>query len=66
LTAGHLKEATVDKEHLKGAADKAKGAIKEAVGKAMGDKKLQTEGKMDGGVRANSRLSPAVLASAHE
>ena len=47
LTAGHSKEAAVDKEHLKSAADKVKGAIKEAVGKAMGDKKLQTEGKMD-------------------
>ena len=37
----------MDKEHVKGAADKAKGAVKDAVGKAMGDKKLQAEGKMD-------------------
>ena len=37
----------MDKEHVKGAADKAKGAIKDAAGKATGDKELQSEGKMD-------------------
>jgi uncharacterized protein YjbJ (UPF0337 family) len=37
----------MDKEHIKGAADKAKGAIKDAAGKLMDDKKLQVEGKMD-------------------
>jgi uncharacterized protein YjbJ (UPF0337 family) len=37
----------VDKEHIKGAADKAKGAVKDAVGKVTGDKKMQAEGKMD-------------------
>jgi uncharacterized protein YjbJ (UPF0337 family) len=37
----------MDKEHVKGAADKAKGAIKEAAGKVTGDKKLETEGKVD-------------------
>jgi uncharacterized protein YjbJ (UPF0337 family) len=37
----------VDKEHIKGAADKAKGAIKDAGGKLTGDKELQAEGKMD-------------------
>ena len=37
----------MDKEHIKGAADKAKGAIKEAAGKLIGDKKLETEGKLD-------------------
>jgi uncharacterized protein YjbJ (UPF0337 family) len=37
----------MDKEHVKGAADKAKGAIKDAVGKVIGDKELQAEGKMD-------------------
>jgi uncharacterized protein YjbJ (UPF0337 family) len=41
------REATMDKEHVKGVADKAKGAIKDAGGKAMGDKKLQAEGKVD-------------------
>jgi uncharacterized protein YjbJ (UPF0337 family) len=37
----------MDREHVKGAADKAKGAIKDAAGKLMGDKKLQAEGKID-------------------
>jgi uncharacterized protein YjbJ (UPF0337 family) len=37
----------MDREHVKGAADKAKGAIKDTAGKVTGDKKLQTEGKMD-------------------
>ena len=37
----------MDKEHVKGAADKAKGAVKDAAGKLTGDKELQAEGKMD-------------------
>ena len=37
----------MDRERVKGAADKAKGAIKEAAGKVAGDKELQTEGKLD-------------------
>lgn len=37
----------MDKEHVKGAADKAKGAIKDAAGKVTGDKELQSEGKAD-------------------
>jgi uncharacterized protein YjbJ (UPF0337 family) len=40
-------EAIVDKEHVKGAADKAKGAVKEAAGKMTGDKEMQAEGKFD-------------------
>src|SRR5213082_1140997 len=31
----------MDREHVKGAADKAKGAIKDAAGKVTGDEKLQ-------------------------
>jgi uncharacterized protein YjbJ (UPF0337 family) len=37
----------VDKEHIKGVADKAKGAMKEAAGKMTGDKQMQAEGKFD-------------------
>jgi uncharacterized protein YjbJ (UPF0337 family) len=37
----------MDREHIKGAADKAKGAIKDAAGKLTGDKKLESEGKLD-------------------
>ena len=37
----------MDKEHIKGVADKAKGAMKEAAGKMTGDKQVQAEGKFD-------------------
>jgi uncharacterized protein YjbJ (UPF0337 family) len=40
-------ENAVDSEHVKGAADKVKGAIKDAAGKVTGDKELQAEGKFD-------------------
>ncbi len=37
----------MDREHIKGAADKVKGTIKDTAGKATGDKELQSEGKFD-------------------
>jgi uncharacterized protein YjbJ (UPF0337 family) len=37
----------MDREHVKGAADKAKGAIKETAGKITGDRELESEGKFD-------------------
>ena len=37
----------MDKEHIKGAADKASGAAKEALGKATDNKKMQAEGMID-------------------
>ncbi len=37
----------MDKEHVKSAADKASGAIKEGIGKATGDKSMEAKGKMD-------------------
>lgn len=37
----------MDKEHVKGAADKASGSLKEAAGKLTGNEKLQAEGKFD-------------------
>jgi uncharacterized protein YjbJ (UPF0337 family) len=37
----------MDREHVKGAADKAKGSVKEAAGKISGDKELESEGKVD-------------------
>jgi uncharacterized protein YjbJ (UPF0337 family) len=40
-------EARMDSEHVRGVADKAKGAIKETAGKVTGDKQLETEGKLD-------------------
>ncbi len=37
----------MDKDRIVGAAKQAKGAVKEALGKAVGDKKLIAEGKSD-------------------
>jgi uncharacterized protein YjbJ (UPF0337 family) len=37
----------MDREHIKGTAEKAKGAIKDTARKLTDDKKLQSEGKID-------------------
>jgi uncharacterized protein YjbJ (UPF0337 family) len=37
----------MDKEHVKGAVDTAVGKTKEAIGQAIGNKKLEAEGKVD-------------------
>ncbi len=37
----------MDKDRIEGSLDQAKGKIKEGVGKATGDSKLETEGKAD-------------------
>ncbi len=37
----------MDKDRIEGAAQKAKGAVKEAVGKVTGDEKLKAEGRAD-------------------
>jgi uncharacterized protein YjbJ (UPF0337 family) len=37
----------MDKQHVKGAADKAKGSVKDTVGRIAGNKELQVEGKLD-------------------
>ena len=37
----------MDKDRVKGSAQQAKGAVKEAAGKITGDAKLQAEGKAD-------------------
>ena len=39
----------MDREHVKGTADKVKGTIKDTAGKVTGDKKLESEGKLDKG-----------------
>lgn len=44
---GLREEPIMDREHIKGAADKVKGAVKDTAGKLTGDKKMQAEGKMD-------------------
>jgi uncharacterized protein YjbJ (UPF0337 family) len=43
----NAEEMDMDKEHVKGAVDKAKGAVKETVGKMTDDKQMQAEGKFD-------------------
>jgi len=47
VSPGKRRRTQMDREHVKGTADKAKGAIKDAAGKMTGDKELQSEGKMD-------------------
>jgi uncharacterized protein YjbJ (UPF0337 family) len=37
----------VDKNRIEGALEQAKGSIKEAAGKVIGDQKLEAEGKAD-------------------
>ena len=37
----------MNNERLKGAAQKFKGSLKRAVGKLVGNKRLETEGKVD-------------------
>jgi uncharacterized protein YjbJ (UPF0337 family) len=40
-------EIGMDKNRIEGAADKAKGAVKEGIGKAVGNDRLQAEGAGD-------------------
>ncbi len=47
----------MDKDRVKGMVDQGKGSVKETAGKAMGDKKLETEGKVD---RAEGKVRNAV------
>ena len=37
----------MNKDHVKGAAEKVKGSVKDAAGALTGDSKLQAEGKLD-------------------
>ena len=37
----------MDKDRIKGSAEQIKGTVKEAVGKVLGDKKMETEGTAD-------------------
>jgi uncharacterized protein YjbJ (UPF0337 family) len=44
---GSALEEAMDKDRIIGSAKEVKGKIKEAVGKAVGDAKLESEGKAD-------------------
>ncbi|GAA4359789.1 CsbD family protein [Variovorax defluvii] len=37
----------MNKDHVKGTMDQAKGSVKQAVGKAVGNERLQAEGAAD-------------------
>jgi uncharacterized protein YjbJ (UPF0337 family) len=47
----------MDKDRIEGAANQAKGAVKQAAGQVTGDKKLQAEGTLD---KAKGRVESAV------
>ena len=47
----------MNKDRIAGSAKQAKGAVKEAVGKAVGDSKLVAEGKSD---KAEGKIQNAV------
>ena len=43
----HRKDIAMDKDRIEGSAKQAKGAVKQAFGKAAGDAKLESDGKAD-------------------
>jgi len=45
--ARHSRKKIRDKDRIVGSAKQVKGAVKQAVGKAVGDTKLESEGKTD-------------------
>lgn len=47
----------MDKDRISGAADQAKGSVKEAAGKVTGERKLQTEGTLD---KAKGKVESAI------
>ena len=55
--AGPTKEKVMDKDRVEGSAKQVKGAIKEAVGKVVGDAKLELEGKAD---KAEGKVQNAI------
>ena len=59
-------ENTMDREHIKGATDKAKGAIKETAGKMTGDEKLRAEGKLDRAKGAAQKVAGDMKEATHQ
>jgi uncharacterized protein YjbJ (UPF0337 family) len=59
-------ENTMDREHIKGATEKAKGAIKETAGKMTGDEKLRTEGKLDRAKGAAHKVAGDMREATHQ
>jgi len=58
-------ENAMDREHIKGAAEKAKGAIKETAGKLTGDDKLRAEGKVDRAKGAAHKVAGDIKEAEH-
>jgi uncharacterized protein YjbJ (UPF0337 family) len=56
----------MNREHIKGAADKAKGAMKDTAGKLTGNKKMQAEGKLDKARGAAHNVAGDVKDAAHD
>jgi uncharacterized protein YjbJ (UPF0337 family) len=59
-------ENTMDREHIKGATDKAKGAIKETAGKMTGDEKLRAESKLDRAKGAAHKVAGDMKEATHQ
>jgi uncharacterized protein YjbJ (UPF0337 family) len=55
----------MDRQHVKGAAEKAKGTIKETVGKLTGNEKLRAEGKLEKAKGAAHKVAGDVKEAAH-
>ena len=56
----------MDREHVKGAFEKAKGSVKDAAGKMTDDKKMQAEGKFDKAKGAAHKMAGDVKDTARE
>ena len=56
----------MDKDRTSGAANKAKGAVKDAVGSATGDTKTRAEGKMDKAKGAAQSAAGGAKDAAHD
>jgi uncharacterized protein YjbJ (UPF0337 family) len=55
--ADFTEEKVMDKDRVAGSAKQVKGAVKEAVGKVVGDAKLESEGKAD---KAEGKVQNAI------
>jgi uncharacterized protein YjbJ (UPF0337 family) len=56
----------MDREHIKATTEKAKGAVKETVGKLTGDRKRQAEGKLDKAKGAAHKVAGDVKEAARD
>jgi uncharacterized protein YjbJ (UPF0337 family) len=62
----HLQESSMSKEGIEGATQKGVGAVKEAVGKAVGNEKLQGEGMADKAVGSAKEAVGKVKDAVHK